>query len=473
KEKEQKRLQTAQAVGEITGQMVSIVNTMGDIKGLEEAKKGAAPLKDNATEKERAKWLAGLRESDAYQKAMSDYGVGSKNQMVVQAVSGVLQGLVNGNISQAVAGAANPLVAQVIKAQTTDAGGNTNVVANAMAHAVWGAVAAQMSGGNAAAGAAGAFSGELATRFIAEALYHASTPEDIARLSQADKEQLSLLGTIAAGAAGAVAGNSSAAATTGALAGKNAVENNSLSGDKARAAVKESAEAMKAQVRETLGEGSLSQLVNGTINALADGGDSVLGSADYAADAAMALTACAIGDSYCTKAMSDLSGKNQTVADSVSALMNGDTWEGIKTLAQKANQGDQLALEGMGGLMAGILIPGKKIPDVGAVIVSDSVAFSAKQLDKKFKHAIDFDIVTTKKNPETLKQYETAIKSHLDDAATTENGTYGFVKDSKVFFNSNTNNAVVIDKSGEFITGFKVIPGTPQYDNYMKNGILR
>ncbi|MBD8165655.1 hypothetical protein IFU24_22745, partial [Erwinia persicina] len=138
KEKEQKRLQTAQAVGEITGQMVSIVNTMGDIKGLEEAKKGAAPLEANATEKERADWLEGLRESDAYQKAMSDYGVGSKNQMVVQAVSGVLQGLVNGNISQAVAGAANPLVAQVIKEQTTDAGGNTNVVANAMAHAVWG-----------------------------------------------------------------------------------------------------------------------------------------------------------------------------------------------------------------------------------------------------------------------------------------------------------------------------------------------
>ncbi|MBK4723851.1 hemagglutinin repeat-containing protein [Pantoea agglomerans] len=241
KEKEQKRLQTAQAVGEITGQMVSIVNTMGDIKGLEEAKKGAAPLKDNATEKERAKWLAGLRESDAYQKAMSDYGVGSKNQMVVQAVSGVLQGLVNGNISQAVAGAANPLVAQVIKAQTTDAGGNTNVVANAMAHAVWGAVAAQMSGGNAAAGAAGAFSGELATRFIAEAFYHASTPEEIARLSQADKEQLSLLGTIAAGAAGAVAGNSSAAATTGALAGKNAVENNSLSVMQARSLIEEQA----------------------------------------------------------------------------------------------------------------------------------------------------------------------------------------------------------------------------------------
>jgi len=149
---------------------------------------------------------------------------------------------------------------------------------------------------------------------------------------------------------------------------KVVVENNSLSGDKARAAVKESAEQWKEQVRETLGEGSLSQLVNGTINALADSGDAAIGSADYAADAAMALTACAMGDSYCTKAMSDLAGKNQAVADSVSALMNGDTWEGIKTLAQKANEGDQLALEGMGGLMAGILVPGKKIPDVGAII---------------------------------------------------------------------------------------------------------
>jgi hypothetical protein len=54
----------------------------------------------------------------------------------------------------------------------------------------------------------------------------------------------------------------------------------------------------------------------------------------------MALASCAAGDSYCTKAMSDLTGKNQAVANSVNALMNGDTWEGIKTLAQKANEGD-------------------------------------------------------------------------------------------------------------------------------------
>lgn len=108
------------------------------------------------------------------------------------------------------------------------------------------------------------------------------------------------------------------------------------------------------------------------------------------------------------------------------------------------------------------MLPGKKLPNVGTKIVPDSVAFRTKQLDKKFKHAIDFDVITTKKNPHTLKQYETAIKIHLNEKSTSENGTYGFVQDSRVFFNPNTNNAVVIDKSGEFITGFKVIPGTPQ-----------
>jgi filamentous hemagglutinin len=61
----------------------------------------------------------------------------------------------------------------------------------------------------------------------------------------------------------------------------------------------------------------------------------------------------------------------------------------------------------------------------------------------------------------------------MEDIATAEKGTYGFVKDSRVYFNSNTNNAVVLDKSGGFVTGFKLTPGTPQYENYIKNGVLR
>jgi len=95
------------------------------------------------------------------------------------------------------------------------------------------------------------------------------------------------------------------------------------------------------------------------------------------------------------------------------------------------------------------------------------------QLDRKFKHASDFGVITTKKNPETIGQFEQAIKLHLLSDGTKEMGIYGFVKDSKVFFNSTTNNVVVLDSAGEFVTGFKLSPGTPQYENFLNKGILR
>ncbi|WP_312354498.1 VENN motif pre-toxin domain-containing protein [Pantoea vagans] len=227
KEKEQKRLQTAQLAGEISGQMTNIVTTMGDIKGLEKAQsaKNAGTLPAGATEKRRGEWLEKMRDSPEYQAEMKQWGIGSTSQKVAQTVGSILTGLVTGNAGQAVAGGLNPWAAQLIKKETTDASGNVDVATNAMAHAVWGAVSSQMSGGS----AAGAFSGELATRYIAEKYWGADTPEKIAALEQEDREQLSLLGTLAAGLAGGMAGNSSAAATSGAVAGKNAVENNFLS----------------------------------------------------------------------------------------------------------------------------------------------------------------------------------------------------------------------------------------------------
>ncbi|MDE8559409.1 VENN motif pre-toxin domain-containing protein [Pantoea vagans] len=230
KEKEQKRLQTAQLAGEISGQMTNIVTTMGDIRGLEKAQsaKNAGTLPAGATEKQRGEWLEKMRDSPEYQAEMKQWGIGSTSQKVAQTVGSILTGLVTGNAGQAVAGGLNPWAAQLIKKETTDASGNVDVATNAMAHAVWGAVSSQMSGGSVAAGAAGAFSGELATRYIAEKYWGADTPEKIAALGQEDREQLSLLGTLAAGLAGGMAGNSSAAATSGAVAGKNAVENNSL-----------------------------------------------------------------------------------------------------------------------------------------------------------------------------------------------------------------------------------------------------
>ncbi|WP_050978194.1 hemagglutinin repeat-containing protein [Bordetella petrii] len=112
---------------------------------------------------------------------------------------------------------------------------------------------------------------------------------------------------------------------------------------------------------------------------------------------------------------------------------------------------------------------GQKGNNLGGTLIK----ISQKQLDKKFKHASDFGISTTKKNSETLALFESKIKTHISSASTVQQGTYGFVKDSKVFFNSETNNAVVIDGAGNFVTGFKLSPGTKQFENFIKNGVLR
>ncbi|MFS7162742.1 colicin D domain-containing protein [Serratia proteamaculans] len=104
----------------------------------------------------------------------------------------------------------------------------------------------------------------------------------------------------------------------------------------------------------------------------------------------------------------------------------------------------------------------------------DSGRFTRKQLDKKYlKHARDFGVSDTKKNRETLTEFRDAIDKHLADKGTIEKGTYLLVKDSKVFFNSRTNNVVVISKDNSFVSGWKLEKNTQQYKNYIEKGILR
>ncbi|MDD9664275.1 VENN motif pre-toxin domain-containing protein [Klebsiella pasteurii] len=98
--------------------------------------------------------------------------------------------------------------------------------ANAMAHAVWGAIAAASGNNSALAGAAGAVSGELLGRWIAAEYYPDVKTEE---LSDEQKSTISALSTLAAGLMGGLSGGSSADAVAGAQAGKNAVENNTLS----------------------------------------------------------------------------------------------------------------------------------------------------------------------------------------------------------------------------------------------------
>lgn len=209
REKEQKRLQEAQVISQISGQMSNIVMTYGETEAMKAARKEHPGMSD-----------AQLRETPEYREVMKGYGTGSTPQMVVQAITGVLGGLNAGNPGQVLAGGLNPAVAQLIKQATGD-----NREANLMAHAVWGALAAQLGGNNAASGTAGAFSGELAARYIIDNYYGGRTDN----LSEQERQQISMLATIASGIAGGLVGNSTSAAGTGAQAGRNSVENNYLS----------------------------------------------------------------------------------------------------------------------------------------------------------------------------------------------------------------------------------------------------
>ncbi|MBN3145684.1 hemagglutinin repeat-containing protein [Pectobacterium brasiliense] len=368
KEKEQKRLKQAQLIGEIGAQVMDIVRTEGELKAQKAAEaKGDAKVKrpqDGDSAQEWEVYKKALTESPTYKAEMQKYGTGSDFQRAAQAATAAVQALAGGDIQKAIASGASPYLAQLVKDVTIPKDESkitaSDIAANAMAHAVVGAVVAQLSGQDAAAGAIGASSGELIARAIMADQYPGKTAND---LTEEEKQSVSALSTLASGLISGLASNSTASAASGAQSGRNAVENNSLSGDKARQAVKESAEWWKQQVRDKLGEGTTSSVANSIINAIADSGDTALGSADYVADAAMALASCATGDNYCTKALSDLEGKNQAAADTLKALMKSETWSAVAGTVKEAAQGNQLALEATGGMLAGLFLPGKKLPD--------------------------------------------------------------------------------------------------------------
>jgi filamentous hemagglutinin len=164
--------------------------------------------------------------------AESGFGTGGKMQQAISAVTAAVQGLSGGNVAQAVSGAASPYLATEIHRLTEG-----NPEAQAMAHAVLGAVTSYASGNSALTGAAGAVSGELMAQLVMKQLYPGKTVSD---LSETDKQTISVLGTLAAGLAGGMTGDSTANVMAGAQAGKNAVENNFLgdtSSDKLKIAV--------------------------------------------------------------------------------------------------------------------------------------------------------------------------------------------------------------------------------------------
>ncbi|QGU89257.1 hemagglutinin repeat-containing protein [Erwinia sorbitola] len=255
KEKEQKRLQQAQLVSDIASQALDIYNTHEATKATREA---TAALADKARQREyegrAGAELADAKRVDpvvddsrqavkekawqlAYEDALSRNGAqtGGSVSTGVNAVVSALQGLAGGDIRRALAQGAAPYLAGVVKSLTTQnkpygEQSTQEKASNALGHALLGGVVAELSGGSAAAGAAGGVTGELAAPAIALALYGTA---DSSRLTSGQKENLSVLATLAAGIASGVSGGSTADAVTGAQAGKNAVENNYLHSDQA------------------------------------------------------------------------------------------------------------------------------------------------------------------------------------------------------------------------------------------------
>ncbi|AWK40497.1 hypothetical protein A4R40_02655 [Photorhabdus laumondii subsp. laumondii] len=242
KEKEQQRLKQAQLIGEISAQVIDIAGTEGAII----ATKAAHAKLENISDPDREAAIKVLKDNGktditpalikdqiyktAYNAALNESGLGTggKYHTALQAATAAIQGLAGGNIGQALAGGASPYLAGVIKDLTTDPKTHeVDIVTNTLAHAILGAVAAEVSGNNALAGAAGAAGGELAARELMKHIHGENAK--VSDLSEEEKQTISTLSTLAAGLAGGIAGDSTESAVTGAQAGKNAVENNALS----------------------------------------------------------------------------------------------------------------------------------------------------------------------------------------------------------------------------------------------------
>ncbi|HHH0397042.1 TPA: VENN motif pre-toxin domain-containing protein, partial [Yersinia enterocolitica] len=217
KEKEQNRLREINLIGEIGNQVADIARTQGMEK---------------------------LRNSDVYKDEMKKNGTGSALQQGVQAATAAIQGLAGGDMAKALAGASAPYLAEVIHNMTTDTNGKVNVEANLMAHAVLGAVVAQVNGNSALAGASGAVMGE----YIAQKMYPGINRED---LTEEQRQTISALGTLAAGLTGGLAGGNTADAVAGAQAGKNALENNNFNFGKGMADIGMSQTSLGASMRQS------------------------------------------------------------------------------------------------------------------------------------------------------------------------------------------------------------------------------
>ena len=241
KEKEQKRLQTAQMIGEIGNQVADIARTNGKIAATEAANEKMKTAGSDARNaaisqlKKDGKEVTDQAIHDQmyqtfYNEAFnqSGMGTGQSTQRAITAATAAIQALAGGDIKAAIAGGAAPYIANAIANVIPE----KDLKGRVLAHAVVNAALAAASGRDAASAAAGAAVGELVGKIAVDKLAGKIAVDgfgkQISELSEEDKQTVSALATLASGLAGGLVGDSSANAVAAAQAGKTTVENNTL-----------------------------------------------------------------------------------------------------------------------------------------------------------------------------------------------------------------------------------------------------
>lgn len=169
-----------------------------------------------------------------------------------------------------------------------------------------------------------------------------------------------------------------------------------------------------------------------------------------------------------------LKGKSPEQQDWVLGKGKADLWRrGVITFRDMLDQlGRPLTLVELQTQFDPVLI----LPEVNTKSLQGA-KFTKTQISRKFKHCNDFGIDNTKSNPRNWKKWQIAIIEHLNNENTYEFGTYGYSKDSKVFYNKETGIAVVFTVNNEFLTAFRPFDdldrNSKQLTNYLSNGYLR
>ncbi|HII3694953.1 TPA: VENN motif pre-toxin domain-containing protein, partial [Pasteurella multocida] len=228
---EQKEI--AKAVGEIKSAVEIYTSNQQEEAELavKRAKKALAQAEQTGNQAEITQKQTALFAAEEAQAKWGDKGEYKRTaERLTTLLTGILAKQAAGGIATQLI---SPEVNQWIKQATTNDKGETDKIANTLAHAIWGAIEATANRGNPTSGAIAAASAELAAPMLAKVLYNKDKAE---QLTAEEKAQITALSSITAAVAGGLTAQGSSQnnttvsslthASIGGEIGKIAVENN-------------------------------------------------------------------------------------------------------------------------------------------------------------------------------------------------------------------------------------------------------